>query len=431
MNPIPLAPPTRRHFLGTTAALSPVLFPYVLQGADGKDASNQDTLKIGLVGCGGRGSGAAQQALTADSNSKLHAVSDVLPEKAEATLKMLGDHFAGRVDVPKERQFIGLDGYLKLIECCDVVILATPPGFRPGHLTAAVDAGKHIFCEKPMAVDAAGCRVALEAIRKSKEKKISVVAGFCWRRSPSRREAFQRLHDGKIGDVASILATYHTGPVKPMQEASARLPGMSDVEWQVRNWYNFSWLSGDGLVEQAVHSVDKICWAMKDVNPLSAVATGGRQIPSAGGNIYDHFHVAYEYDNNVICHLASRQITGCYNENSDFIRGTKGAMIIGKGDMPYMEGEDRWRFRGKEKNMYQVEHDELFAAIRKGEALNDGDWMIHSTMVGLMGRMAAYTGKKVTWDDFLKSDHDLAPEETLKWGDSFTPTPMPMPGQKA
>jgi predicted dehydrogenase len=159
------------------------------------------------------------------------------------------------------------------------------------------------------------------------------------------------------------------------------------------------------------------------------VATGGRQIPSEGGNIFDHFHIAYEYENNVFCHLGCRQIKGCYNETHDYIRGTKGALVVGKND-PFIDGEERWRWRGESKNMYQVEHDEFFAAIRKGEMVNDGDWMLHSTMLAILGRMAAYTGKKITWADAIKSGEDLAPEETLKWGDSFEPTPMPRPGQK-
>ncbi|MEZ0386487.1 MAG: Gfo/Idh/MocA family protein, partial [Verrucomicrobium sp.] len=263
----------RRSFLGRSAVIAPALFPFVLKGATGDDAKNADTLKIGLVGCGGRGTGAAQQALSADYNTTLYAVADAFAEKAEASVKMLGDTFAARVDVPKERQFVGLDAYQKLIQICDVVILASPPGFRPTHLQAAVDAGKHIFCEKPMAVDPAGYRVALDAIKKSQEKKLCVVAGYCWRRSASRREAFDRLHNGEIGELNSVYATYYTGPVKPMPEASARKPEWSDVEWQVRNWYNFSWLSGDGLVEQAVHSVDKVAWAFKDADPISCVAT--------------------------------------------------------------------------------------------------------------------------------------------------------------
>jgi predicted dehydrogenase len=214
-----------------------------------------------------------------------------------------------------------------------------------------------------------------------------------------------------------------------MPPASTRLPEWSDVEWQIRNWYNFSWLSGDGLVEQAVHSVDKLGWAMGDKDPISCIATGGRQIPSEGGNIFDHCHIAYEYENNVVCHLGQRQIRGCQNETNDIIRGTKGALILGKGTSPYIDGEERWRHRGDVKNMYQVEHDEFFASIRKGEMVNDGDWMLHSTMLAIIGRMAAYTGKRITWADAIKSEEDLAPEERLKWGDKFEPTPLPRPGQ--
>lgn len=422
---------TRRQFLGTSsAAFSALAFPFVSSRAVAADASNSETLKIGLVGCGGRGSGAAQQALSADYNTTLYAVADVMPHMAENTIKMLGDQFAKRVDVPQERQFIGLDAYQKVIDLCDVVLLASPPGFRPLHLKQAVEAGKHIFTEKPMAVDAAGCRMALEAVRKAREKKLNVVAGFCWRYSPSRREAFKRLHDGQIGDVLTHFSSFYTGPVKPMPPASQRKPEWSDVEWQVRNWYNFSWLSGDSLVEQAIHSVDKIAWAMKDIAPISCIATGGRQIPAEGGNIFDHFHVAYEYPDQVIAHLGSRQIVGCQNENLDIIRGSKGSLIIGRGSAPMIEGPDPWRFRGEDKNMYQVEHDEFFAAIRKGEVVNDGEWMMTSTMLGIMGRMAAYSGKRVTWEEVQKSDEDLAPD-TLAWGDSFTPTPLPLPGKKA
>lgn len=423
---------TRRSFLGSSGAIAtPIIFPFVLKGLSGADAKNQDTLKIGLVGCGGRGTGAAEQALSADYNTTLHAVADVLPEKAEASIKILGEHFAGRVDVPKERQFIGMDGYKQLIACCDVVLLATPPGFRPMMLEAAVDAGKHIFCEKPMAVDAEGYRKALAAVKKAEAKKLNIVAGFCWRRSASRKETLKRVHEGQVGDIVSIYSNYYTGPVKPMPEASARKPEWSDVEWQVRNWYNFSWLGGDGLVEQAVHSLDKLCWALGDKDPIAAVANGGRQIANEGGNIFDHFSIAYEFDNNIYGHLACRQIKGCYPETADYIRGTKGVAVIGRGPKPYIEGENRWRYREDEKNMYQVEHDEFFASIRKGEVINDGPWMMHSTMVALMGRMAAYTGKRVTWKDAIESKEDLAPEETLKWGDKFTPTPMPRPGQIA
>ncbi len=425
---------TRRHFIrtGSSGLLAPAIFTAATSLRAQQKADSNETLKLGLIGCGGRGSGAANQALAADYNTKLVAVADIDGNQIARSLKNLSDKFPDRVKVDEDKRFTGLDAYQKLLDSgVDVVILATPPGFRPMHLTAAVESGKHIFCEKPMAVDAAGYRVALEAVRKAKEKNLNLVAGFCWRYAPSRVEAFKRLFDGEIGEVVASSHTYHTGPVKPMPAADTRPPGMSDVEWQIRNWYNFSWLGGDGLVEQAVHSVDKLCWTMRDAQPLHAVANGGRAIAANGGNIFDHFSVSYEFANNVICHMDSRQIPSCHSETVDVIRGTKGSLLIGKvgGGDPVIEGEKRWRSRTKgEKDMYQVEHDALFASIRAGKVINDGDRMLNSTMVAILGRMAAYTGKKVLWSDAIKSQEDLAPEATLKWGDKFEATPLPLPG---
>jgi len=417
---------TRRQFAQTTGSAAILTAAGSLRAQE--KADSQETLRIGLVGCGGRGTGAAAQALGADYNAKFVAMADVEMKQIEGSINSLSQKYPDRVDVQPDKKFIGLDAYQKLIDCgVDVVLLASPPGFRPVHLMAAVDAGKHIFAEKPMAVDTIGYHLAMAAVKKAQEKKLNLVAGFCWRYSTSRKEAFKRVQDGQIGDVTSILATYHTGPVKPMPPASARPPGMSDVEWQVRNWYNFSWLSGDSIAEQAVHSIDKIVWAMGDKPPVSCIATGGRQIPAEGGNIYDHFHAAFEWGNGLMCHLANRQIKGCQGHNQDIIRGEKGVLIIGKGGAPFIDGPKRWRFRGEEKNMYDLEHEALFNAIRKGEVINDGDRMMLSTLVGIMGREAAYTGQLITWEQMLACTQDLAPDD-LKWTDSFTPTPMPMPG---
>lgn len=417
---------TRRQFAQTTGSAAILTAASSLRAQQKADSS--ETLRIGLVGCGGRGTGAASQALGADYNAKIVAMADVDEKQIEGSISSLAQKYPDRVDVKPDKKFIGLDAYQKLLDSgVDVVLLASPPGFRPLHLMAAVDAGKHIFAEKPMAVDTIGYHLAMAAVKKAAEKKLNIVAGYCWRYSTSRKEAFSRLKDGQIGDVTSILATYHTGPVKPMPPASGRPAGMSDVEWQVRNWYNFSWLSGDSIVEQAVHSVDKLCWAMGDTPPLSCIATGGRQIPAEDGNIFDHFHAAYEWGNGIYCHLANRQIKGCQGHNQDIIRGEKGVLIIGKGAAPFIDGPKRWRFKGEDKNMYDLEHEALFSAIRKGEVINDGDRMMLSTLVGIMGREAAYTGQLLTWQQMLDCTQDLAPD-TLKWGDSFKPTSMPMPG---
>jgi len=468
----PIMPPSisdtsvfRRSFIRTSAgaAIAPAIFTAATNlRAQQKADSASETLRLGLIGCGGRGTGAAANALGADYNTRLVAVADAFESQADNSIASLSAKFADRVKVDPDKKFIGLDAYQRLLASdVDVVLLATPPGFRPQHLAAAVDAGKNIFCEKPMAVDAAGYRVAMEAVRKAKEKKLNLVAGFCWRYSTSRMEAFKRLQDGQIGKLLGSFSTYYTGPVKPMQPESGRPAGMGDVEWQMRNWYNFSWLCGDSIVEQAVHSIDKIVWAMGDKPPVSCIGTGGRQIPSEGGNIFDHFHAAYEWDDGVIAHLGCRQIPGCQGDNSDYFTGTKGRLII-KSNGPIIDGEERWRFRGEEKSMYDLEHDAFFTAIRKGEIINDGDRMMLSTLVAIMGREAAYTGQKIVWSAapaspveapqieapakprnkgkpakeagqdssvpaITTSRQDLAPD-TLKFADKFDAGPTPRPG---
>ncbi len=420
---------SRRQFLkqSTAATLGTVLAANFGAAVSTRGA-NDDTIKIGLVGCGGRGTGAADQALHADPNVVLTAVGDVFSEQIERSLGELKRKTPDRVKVEAEHQFVGLDAYQKVINSgVDVVLLATPPGFRPFHFQAAVAAGKHVFCEKPMATDAPGVRSVLATAEEAKKKKLAVVAGFCWRYDLARREFYKRIHDGAIGDIRSIYATYLTGPVKPMPPANKRPPGMSDVEWQLRNWYNFVWLGGDGLVEQAVHSIDKIAWAMNGKLPVRAVATGGRQIPNNEGNIYDHIDVFYEYENGVRATMAQRQISGCYNDNSDYLTGATGTASI-KSGRPVIAGTERWRYSGPTPDMYQVEHNELFASIRKGEPINDGIWMCHSTLMAIMGRTAAYTGQEITWEQIMNSDDRLVPEH-VTWDMKLEPAPMAMPGR--
>ncbi len=212
-----------------------------------------------------------------------------------------------------------------------------------------------------------------------------------------------------------------------MPPANTRPAGMSDVEWQIRNWYNFCWLCGDSLVEQAVHTVDKVAWAFRDKPPVSCVAVGGRQIPAEGGNIFDHFEVNYLYPNNVRAFVASRQIDGCYNENADYIQGTKGAATIGRGPIPRISGEKTWQFEGQKVDMYQYEHDVLFASIRQGKPLNDGERMATSTMLAIMGRMAAYTGQQITWDQAMNSQERQGPDK-VEWNMSLPERGMPRPG---
>jgi predicted dehydrogenase len=428
MKESPLSP-DRRSFLKSTAGAAGVAlaagFPAIISAQTVTNA-----IKVGLVGCGGRGTGAASQALHADDYAELTAVADIDQshiDRSLGTLKRISK-IADHVKVEKPNQFLGLDAYQKVINSdVDVVLLATPPGFRPTMLAACVDAGKHIFCEKPASTDPTGIRWVLESTEKARQKNLSLVAGFCWRYNDMIQATVKQVQDGAIGRVVAYYATYYTNPVKPMPPASTRPAGMSDTEWQIRNWYNFVWLCGDSLVEQAVHSADKIAWVMHDEPPVSCVAVGGRVIPAEGGNIYDHFEVNYIYPNGVRAFLANRQIVGCYNENSDYILGTDGTCTIGRGPSPKIEGKTNWTWTGEKYDMYQREHDLLFASIRKHQPINDGKRLATSTLLAIMGRMAAYTGQQVTWDQALNSKEKLYPDN-LDWNGSLPVPPRAEPG---
>ncbi|NBV21618.1 MAG: gfo/Idh/MocA family oxidoreductase [Proteobacteria bacterium] len=426
---------SRRDFLktstatvGAAAAAADLAFPSLTRAA-----SASDKIRIGFIGCGGRGSGAAAQALKADSNVELWAMGDAFPEPIERSLSSVKAAVKDdkKFNVSPERKFVGVDAYEKVLKSgVDLVILTSPPGFRPGHLRAAVEAGKHVFTEKPMATDGPGVRSVIESVKIAKEKNLAMVAGFCWRYDYAKRAVFGKILDGSIGDVRAVYGTYLTGPVKPMPKAETRPAGMSDLEWMTRNWYNFTWLSGDGLVEQAIHTVDWMMWAMQDKPPVKCTATGGRQIPANGGNIFDHISVAYEWEKGVRGFIAQRQITGCYGENSFYALGTKGNAYISRGAYTTdLAGERTWKYEGPAPDMYQVEHDELFASIRAGKPINNGDRMVTSTMAGIMGRMAGYTGLEITWDMALNSKEVLAPQDLRDWNGKVEVPPLAMPGR--
>jgi myo-inositol 2-dehydrogenase / D-chiro-inositol 1-dehydrogenase len=421
---------SRRDFLKTSALVGGALAAPAIVPGGLFAAENNKPLKVGLIGCGGRGSGAANQALRADKNVTLTAMGDVFEDQLQNSLKSLQAQLPEKVKVDPDHRFVGLDAFQKVIDSgVDVVLLATPPGFRPTHLKAAVEAGKHVFCEKPMATDSPGLRSVIESAKRAKEKNLSLVAGFCWRYDAPRREFYKRIHDGAIGEIRAIYATYYAGAVKPMPPASTRPSGMGDLEWQLHNWYNFSWLSGDGYVEQACHSVDKVAWALKDQAPLKAVAVGGRQTPNNEGNIFDHMFVVYEFPNDVRAFLGQRQVGNTYTDNSDYLMGANG---VGKSgwQAPIIKGKTTWRYRDPEGgriDMYQQEHNELFASIRNGKPINDGEWMSQSTMMGLMGRMAAYTGQEITWEQAMNSQEKLVPDP-LDWNMKLEVPAIAMPG---
>jgi myo-inositol 2-dehydrogenase / D-chiro-inositol 1-dehydrogenase len=426
---------SRRDFLNSssTAALggalaSAVSFPAILHAQNAGDK-----LKLGWVGCGGRGTGAINQALQADSNVELWSMGEVFRDKIDSSLETIQKQFdqeSGKINVAEERKFVGLDAYQKVIDSgVDVVILTTSPGFRPQHIKAAVDAGKHVFCEKPMAVDGPGLRSVMESVKKAKEKKLAMVDGFVWRWTYANRDAYAKLHEGAIGDIQAIYASYYTGSVDRYPKWN-RQNTQTDLEWMLRRWYYFTWLSGDHVVEQAVHSVDKIMWAMQDQPPTSCICTGGRQVKTGEeyGHIYDHFCAEYRWEGGVRGYLFTRQIDKCYNENADTVSGTKGIYQGESGSKRHVIlGENRWRWQGQSNNGYQTEHDEMYASIRAGNPINTGDRFCSTTLAAIMARMAAYTGKEITWDMALNSEEDTFPKD-LKWDSKIPMPPVAMPG---
>jgi len=374
-------------------------------------AMNSDTLKVGLIGCGGRGTGAANQALNADPNVVITHMADIFEDRMELSVNSLKKEHGERVKADKSTRFVGFDGAKKVIDSdVDVVLLTTPPCFRPKQLEMAVEAGKHIFCEKPMAVDAPGIRRVLAAAQKAKEKNLSLVSGFCWRYHTAKRESFGRILDGAIGNVHTVYNTYNTGALW-LRDVKTE---WSTMKKKMRNWLYYNYLSGDHIVEQAIHSIDMMSWAFGDMKPVSATGTGGRQsrVEPEYGNIYDHFAIVYEYENGVKGFHFSRQQKGCSGSYAVEAMGDQGhAMINCSRNRHTIKGKEDWRFRGEDNNMYQQEHDELFASIRKGEPMNDGEWMAQSTMLGIMGRMVAYTGQTISYEDALNSNQVLAPDD--------------------
>lgn len=437
----------RRDFLkrGSFLAAGAMAAPMVGMTSRAKAADSR-TLKVGLVGCGGRGTGAANQALVADPNTVLHAMGDVFEDRIKGSVEQLRTAHPERMQVTPDTTFVGFDAIDKVLGSgVDVVLLATPPGFRPQHIRKAVEAGKHVFAEKPMAVDGPGVRSLLESAAMAKQKRLSLVSGFCYRYNDGVRALMQQVQDGVIGELMALYNTFNTGYLW----VNPRRPEWNDMTYQLRNWYYYAWLSGDHLVEQGVHSLDKMAWAMGDVPPVKCVAHGGRQVRTGEefGHIFDHFSVVYEYASGARGFHFSRQQSNTAADNSDYFMGTKGvAHIVRAFGGPYLvrdsKGATVWRYRSERtRDMYQVEHDEMFDGIRRGEPINDGVWMAHSTLLAIMGRMAAYTGQEITWEQALNSREDLGKwvtfqEEaeghpTLTWDQPLRVPPVAMPGQTA
>lgn len=419
---------TRRDFIRTTGA---VAIGSTLVSGFGIPAMgfsrNSDTLKVGLIGCGGRGTGAANQALTADDNVVLWAMGDIFDDRISESHSNLLKLHPDKMKVDKDRKFVGLDSYQKVLDSgVDVVILTTPPYFRPKQFEAAIKAGKHVFAEKPMAVDAAGVRKIIEASNKAKEKQLSVVSGFCWRFHTPKRETFQRVLDGDIGDVMSVYNTYNTGGLW-LRDVP---PDWTPMKKKMKNWIYHNWISGDAILEQFIHSIDMMSWAFGDAKPLKATGTGGRQsrIEPEYGNVFDHFAITYEYDNGAKGFHFSRQQKNCSNSYGVDMMGTDGRCVVDCiRNKHEITGKVDWKFRGEGNDMYQQEHDELFASIRAGKPINHGDWMAQSTMLALMGRMTAYTGQTITYEEALNSKEIFGPE-VVDFNVDYLDAPVAKPG---
>jgi predicted dehydrogenase len=434
----PGAETSRRDFLKTAAVTGAAMATY-LSTVPNVHAAGSDVLRVGLIGCGsprgGRGRGAAANCVNAGKNVKLIAMADLFQDHLDYTRRNLKKLGPDKVDVPDSRCFVGFNAYKDLLALkeVDLVILATPPGFRPQHLKEAVARGKHIFCEKPVAVDGPGVRSVLKTVAEARKKNLSIVSGLCWRYDLGMRETFKRVHAGAVGDIVSLQTTYNTGGLWMVP----RKEKWTDMEWQVRNWLYFTWLSGDFNVEQHIHSLDKIGWVMGDKYPARAVGLGGRQVRTDPdyGHIFDHHSVVYEYDNGIRVFSNCRQQDGCKQDVSDHIVGTKGVCHIDAVRSLFTiksfgPGQKRWRYvkaRDKtDRGMYQNEHDELIAAIRSGKPINNGEYMTKSTLMAIMGRMATYTGQEIGWEEALKSQENLMPAK-LEMGSLKTP-PVAQPG---
>ncbi len=413
---------TRRQFLKHSAAASVALGSIAIP--KNAFAAGSDTIRIGVIGCGGRGTGAVIDALTAEPNAELVAMGEAFSDRAEESLKTLreDEDVASRIKVDPEHVFVGFDAYKKVIDSdIDVVILTTPPHFRPAQFKYAIDAGKHCFVEKPIAVDAPGVKSVLETCAEAKKKNLAVVSGLCWRYDLGVKATMEKIQEGAIGDIISVESSYNTGTLWHRGDK----PEWSRMEYQIRNWLYYTWLSGDHIAEQAIHSLDKTAWLMGDASPVRAMGMGGRQqrTNKKYGHIFDHHTVFFEYESGRRVYFTCRQQDDCSMHTDELVLGTKGSARVLKNRI---DGETKWRYRGPKPSMYVAEHQELFRSIREGNPINNGDYMCNSTMIAIMGRMCTYTGQTLTWGQASNSQERLGPTE-YKFGDMPEPV-VAIPG---
>jgi predicted dehydrogenase len=401
---------TRRDFVRLAAVSVPLAAGATRAAAQTGIRSAEpvpDKIRVGVIGCGGRGTGAAMNAVESSANVEIYAMGDLFQHRIDSSMKRLNENetVAPSVNVTPERVFVGFDAFQGVLGTdVEMVILATPPHFRPEHLRASVNAGKHIFTEKPVAVDPVGIRSVLESSDMADQKGLCVVAGTQRRHDPHYVETMKRIHDGAIGDIVAAQCYWNMGGLWVVE----REEGWSDMEWQCRNWLYFTWLSGDHIVEQHVHNIDIVNWAMQSP-PVKCLGMGGRQARTDPkyGNIYDHFAVEFEYPNGARVLSMCRQTEGASGRVSERLVGTQG-ISNPKGEIHAAEA---WKYEGETPNPYIQEHADLIAAIRSGNHVNEMRRVAESTLCAIMGRMSAYTGREISWKWVLNSSQlDLRPE---------------------
>lgn len=411
---------TRRNFLQTTSVAAGGAALGALSIERSAHAQGSDTVKVALVGCGGRGSGAAAQALSTEGNVKLVAMADAFSDRLNNSYKELAAKNSAKMEVTDDRKFVGFDAYKEAIKLADVVILATPPGFRPMHFEEAIKQGKHVFMEKPVAVDGAGVKKVLAAAEEAKKKNLKVGVGLQRHHQLGYIETIKRLHDGAIGDIVAARCYWNDGGVW----VKDRIPGETEMQYQMRNWYYFVWLSGDHICEQHIHNLDVINW-VKNSYPVRCHGMGGRQVRTGKqyGEIFDHHAVEFEYDDGSRMFSQCRHIRGCWSAVSEHVIGTKGKCDVSGHNI---QGANPWRLgreqRESGKNPYQREHDDLFAAIRNDKPFNEAVNGAMSSLTAIMGRLATYSGKVIEAKEVLESAHALVPS-SYDW--NGTPPTLP------
>ena len=395
---------SRRSFIKTSAIASLAAVSF---DSNRVFAAGSDKLRIGLIGCGGRGTGAAKDCVKSSENVEIVAMGDLFGDRLDSSIARLSRSVDDKISVTDDTCFVGFDAYKKVIACdVDVIILGTPPHFRPIHLKAAIEAGKHVFMEKPVAVDPVGIRSVIATSELAKQKGLAIVAGTQRRHQDHYLQVMKRIHDGDIGEIVAAQCYWNQGDLWVKKHR----PHWSDMEWQCRNWLYFTWLSGDHITEQHVHNLDVINWAI-GTHPVQAMGMGGREVRTGKeyGNVFDHFAVEYEYPNSVRVLSMCRQTDGTSTRVAERVVGTKG-LVKTDGRNGSIEGEKPYKYQGKSPSPYVQEHADLIRSIRQGKPLNEGRRVAESTMTAIIGRMSAYTGRALKWDWAMNaSELDLAP----------------------